>query len=316
MPTLLSLEALEADRHYVQRQLNEIQPNPWGTAKLMWESRLADIDREIAALAASRSNYASVALIFDGLPVIGESNIRLDFATDALDEYQRLVTLALASRHSEESSQRGPISDADRSRLFIRDLARGSVGFILEEIPPKQKVMFPTELKNAVEESTLLLATLSSATDEIFESTLETTPPKLVAAVQRFAKILYESGASTRIVGDQHRLVLSADDVGHLSRRLNEVEVSEMVEPTDGILLGILPESRQFELKRSGDDAETIKGAISKELAFKYTADVAFKERLLLRPVRAQITFVRTTRNGKIVRERRVLESVEASTDV
>lgn len=315
MPTLLSLEALEADRHYVQRQLNEIQPNPWGTAKLMWESRLADIDREIAALAASRSNYASVALIFDGLPVIGESNIRLDFATDALDEYQRLVTLALASRHSEESPHRGPISE-DRSRLFIRDLARGSVGFILEEIAPKQKVMFPTELKDAVEESTLLLATLSTATDEIFESTLETTPPKLVAAVQRFAKILYEAGASTRIVGDQHRLVLSADDVGHLSRRLNEVEVSEEVEPTDGILLGILPESRQFELKLQGDEAETIKGAISKELAFKYTADVAFKERLLLRPIRAQITFVRTTRNGKIVRERRVLESVEASADV
>lgn len=312
MPTLLSIEALEADKLYVERQLSEADHSPWGTTRLMWQSRLAEIDQQIAALSVTRSNYATVAVIFDGNPVIGSGDIRLDFTADALDSYQKLVSLTLAVRLvREELPQRGPLPGANQSRLFIRDLVRGSMGFILEEIVPDQSEAFSTPLKDAVESTTRLLTTLSGGSDEDFEATIEETQPRLVGAVQRFAKVLYEAGASTRIVGDEHRLSLSTDEVGRLSRRLSEVEVDEKVEPVDGVLLGVLPDSREFELKPPGDDAVTIKGAISEELALKYTADAAFKERLLLQPVRAQIKVIRTSRNGRVVRERRVLEAIE-----
>jgi hypothetical protein len=312
MPTLLSIEALEADRRYVERQLAEVGASPWATARLMWQSRLAEIDEQVQSLAAVRSNYATVAVIFDGNPVIGSGDIRLDFTTDALDSYQKLVTLALAAKLApEDLPQRGPLPGADQSRLFIRDLVRGSMGFILEEIVPDQHEAFPTALKDAVENTTQLLSTLSGGSDEDFEAILENTQPRLVSAVQKFAKVLYEAGASTRIVGDERRIVLSTDDVGRLSRRLSEVEVTEEVGPVDGVLMGVLPDSREFELKPPGDEAVTIKGAISEELALKYTADAEFKERLLLQPVRAQIKVIRTTRNGRLVRERRVLEALE-----
>jgi hypothetical protein len=136
---------------------------------------------------------------------------------------------------------------------------------------------------------------------------------RLVSSVQRFAKVIYQAGASTRILGDEQRLALSIDDVGRLSRRLSEVEITEEMIPVDGVLLGILPESREFELKPPGDDAVTIKGRISEDLALKYTVDAAFKERLLLKPVRAQIKLTQTKRNGRIVRENRVLEALEPS---
>jgi hypothetical protein len=312
MPTLLSIESLEADRRYVERQLAETAASPWGTARLMWQNRLAEIDEQIQTLAASRSNYATVAVIFDGNPVIGSGDIRLDFTTDALDSYQKLVTLALAAKLApEDLPQRGPLPGADQSRLFIRDLVRGSMGFILEEIVPDQHEMLPTALKDAVESATQLLTTLSDGTDEDFEATLENTQPRLVGAVQKFAKVLYEAGASTRIVGEERRISLSPDDVGRLSRRLSEVEVTEEVGTVDGVLLGVLPDSREFELRPPGDDSVTIKGSISEELALKYTADVAFKERLLLQPVRAKIKVIRTSRNGRLVRERRILEDLE-----
>ncbi|MCA3622755.1 MAG: hypothetical protein IOC52_01120 [Methylobacterium sp.] len=314
MPTLLSIEALEADRRYVERQLSEADGSPWGTARLMWQSRLAEIDQQIAALAAGRSNYASVAVIFDGNPVIGSGDIRLDFTTEALESYQKVVALTLASRKGVEVSERGRLPAGDQARLFIRDLVRGSMGFILEELPPQQHEMLPTQLKEAVEDTTQLISTLSSATDAEFEVALEATQPRLVTAVQKFAKVLYEAGASTRIVGDERRLALSIDDVGRLSRRLGEVEVTEEVVPMDGVLLGVLPEARKFELRLPGDDASTMEGAVSEELAFKYTSDAAFKERLLLQPVRAQVKFIRTSRNGRLVRERRVLEALEPST--
>lgn len=312
MPTLLSIEALEADRRYVERQLAEASGSTWGTALLMWKSRLAEIEQQIAELTAARSNYASVAVVFDGNPVIGSGDIRLDFTADALDSYQKLVTLSLAAMlATEELSQRGPLPGSDQSRLFIRDLVRGSMGFILEEIVPEQHEAFPTALKDAVENTTELLTALSGDSEEDFEAALASTQPRLLSAVQKFAKVLFEAGASTRIVGDEHGVILSTNDVGRLSRRLGEVEVTEEVGPVDGVLLGVLPDSREFELKPPGDEATTIKGAISEELALKYTADAAFKERLLLQLVRAQIKVIRTFRNGRLVRERRVLEALE-----
>lgn len=311
MPVLLSIEALEADRRYVDRQLAEADSSPWGTARLMWQSRLAEIDQQIAALAAGRSSYASVAVIFDGNPVIGSGDIRLDFTTEALDSYQKVVALALASHKGVELSERGRLPAGDQARLFIRDLVRGSMGFILEELPSQQQEMLPTHLKEAVEDTTQLITKLSAATDEEFEATLETTQPRLVAAVQKFANVLYGAGASTRIVGDERKLALSVDDVGRLSRRLGEVELTEEVVPIDGVLLGVLPEARKFELRLPGDDGRTMEGAVSEDLALNYTSDAAFKERLLLQPVRAQVKLIRTTRNGRLVKERRVLEALE-----
>lgn len=312
MPVLLSIEALEADRRYVERQISEAGDSPWGTARLMWQSRLADIDRQIAALAAGRSNYASVAVIFDGNPVIGSGDIRLDFTTEALDSYQKVVALALASHNGVELSERGRLPAGDQARLFIRDLVRGSMGFILEELPAQQHEMLPTQLKEAVEDTTQLIANLSAASDAEFEATLAGTQPRLVAAVQKFAKVLFDAGASTRIVGDEQRLALSVDEVGRLSRRLGEVEVTEEVVPVDGVLLGVLPEARKFELKLLEG---TMEGAVSEDLAFKYTSDAAFKERLLLQPVRAQVKFVRTKRNGRLVKERRILEALEPTAE-
>ena len=312
MPTLLSIEALEADRRYVEQQIAEAAANPWGTARLMWENRLTEIDEQMQAIATSRSNYATVAVIFDGNPVIGSGDIRLDFTTDALDSYQKLVSLMLATRLAPEAlPERGPLPGAEHSRLFIRDLVRGSMGFILEEIVPEQQELLPTPLKNAVESATHLMTTLSTGNDEDFETTIANSQPRLISAVQKFAKVLSDAGASTRIVGEEHRIALSKDEVGRLSRRLNEIEVTENTDPVDGLLLGILPDSRQFEFKPPGDDAATIKGSISEELALKYTADLAFKERLLLQQVRAQIKITRTLRNGRLVRERRILEALE-----
>ena len=312
MPVLLSMEALEADRRYVERQIAEAGDSPWGTARLMWQSRLADIDQQIAALSAGRSNYASVAVIFDGNPVIGSGDIRLDFTTEALDSYQKVVALALASQNGVELSERGRLPAGDQARLFIRDLVRGSMGFILEELPGQQHEMLPTQLKEAVEDTTQLIANLSAASDAEFEATLAGTQPRLVAAVQKFAKVLFDAGASTRIVGDEQRLALSVDEVGRLSRRLGEVEVTEEVVPVDGVLLGFLPEARKFELKLLEG---TMEGAVSEDLAFKYTSDAAFKERLLLQPVRAQVKFVRTKRNGRLVKERRILEALEPTAE-
>lgn len=311
MPILLSIETLEADKRYIEKQLAESDGSPWGTVRLMWESRLTEINQKIEKTTADVSNYASVALVFDGNPVIGSGDIRLDFATDALDSYRKLVASTFAVNRGVNLSERGRLPSGQRSQLFIRDIVRGSMGFILEEVPPEQTEMLPTQLKNAVEDTTRFITNLSVAADDEFELILERTQPRLVTAAQRFAKVLCEAGASAKLLGDERRLSLSIDDVARLSRRLDEVEISEESMVIDGVLLGILPDSLKFELRLPDESASTMEGAISDELGFKYTSDLAFKEQLLLKPVHAHIKFVRTTRNGRLMKERRLLEALE-----
>jgi hypothetical protein len=135
-----------------------------------------------------------------------------------------------------------------------------------------------------------------------FGSDLARSAPPRVAA---------RRAAQTTAAEKTDRSRMESDDVGRLSRRLGEVEVNEERGAFDGILLGVLPESHEFELKPPGDDAVTIRGSISHDLASKYTADTDFKERLLLRPVRAQIRVTRTTRKGRLLHEERLLEALE-----
>jgi hypothetical protein len=307
------MEALEADRNFVQQQLDETDENPWATARHMWQTRLAEIEAQIAALSTAVSNYATVALVFDGTPVIGSGDIQLDFATDALESYQRLVSLALASQLSDgDLPERGRLPGTDKSRLFIRDLVRGSMGFILEEVAPEQTDMIPSQLKTAVESTTALVATFSGASDEEFESALRNTQPRLVGAVQRFAKVLHDAGASTRILGDQQKCTLSIQEVGRL--RLSDVLVVDEEVFIDGTLMGILPDSREFELRPSSGQVTMIKGSVADDLVSKYTVDAAFKNEFLLRTVRAKIKVIKTMRGGKVLQEKRVLEGLEQTT--
>lgn len=309
MSAALSLEALQADRQFVQRQIEECPPDAW-TTRLMWEDRLEDINEQISALEDTPSDLASVAIIFDGLPVIGARDIRLSFAADALHAYQAIVSTAYAARFSEALQERGTLRGLDRSRLFISDLARGSFGFILEELIVQQE-MFPTILKDVVEESTGMLFALSNQNVDELTAFIESTHPRLVAAVQQFAKVLSDAKASARIVGNQNEVFLSVEGVEELASRLRDVIVTDETIHLDGVLLGILPESQKFELKPLDETLGVIDGPASGDLVQKYLNDDIFVSRILKKPVRAQIVQSRTYRNARQVREHSVLEFVE-----
>jgi hypothetical protein len=309
MPTLLSIEALESDRLFVERKRAE-EDSPWGTAKLMWEQRLREIDSRIAEAKARRSNYASVALIFDGLPVIGQGDIRLDFSTDALASYQKIIAASLASQGDQAVAPKGKVKGAEKAKLFIRDIVRGSMGFILEEIAAPQPDMFDTPLKSAVEQSTQLISKLNQASPEEFSAAIDATSPRLVGALQKFTKVLRDAGATTKIVGDESRVILGLEEISRLSDRFSDVEVTEEDEFLEGVLLGILPDSHEFELQLP-DDGGTLKGAVTDDLTSKYVTDQQFKEQLLLKPVKAQIKYTRTFRKDTLIKQQVSLENLE-----
>lgn len=309
MPTRFALQSLENDRAYAASQLDATPAGGWGTVRIMWENRLREIEAEIDSLTVSTSTTASVAITFEGRPVVGETQIQADFASDAVSAFQRIVSAKLAARRGRSLGSRGKVSGAGEAKLYIRDLVRGSVGFLLEERPVSQATLFPSSLKTAVEESTAMIGALVAANDQDFDASISNMQPRLLAAVQSFAKVLGRGGASAQIASDEHVADLPTSAVERMVERLGEVEVSDTAEQYLGLLLGIFPDRHEFEFQVSGN-AQTLHGSITDELAERYATDHAARDAMLMQPVTAWIRTLRSQRRGVPIAEQLILEDV------
>ncbi|KYK45335.1 hypothetical protein A1D31_34870 [Bradyrhizobium liaoningense] len=309
MATLLSRRELRDDLAFVERQLSQY-PDPYDTVRFMWEQRRNDLLRRLEQAGQTDETHGEVALLFEGGPVIGSQEIRLQFATQVLESYQTLVAIFAAEKGGAELKARGKLPKAFTSKLFIRDMLRGSVGFLLEEPPPTQASMLPTVLKDAIHEATASLRDLSAASSEPFQARAEIMSPRAIGAVKRISKTLSEAGAIAKIIDDEEELSLTPDRVATLQSRLNEVEVVEASEELDGILLGIFPDRQQYEFRVGpSDDGQVIYGPISEDLDQRYIANPG---EVLLKPARARFQLITTIRGGQKQSEERVLQSISA----
>lgn len=169
MPILLSTRALQDDLAFVDDQLRQ-HSDPYDTVRLMWQQRHEQLQRELSELESAYITFAEVALLFEGSPVRGSEEIKLAFATKMLDQYQALVGTIAAEKGGAVVAAKGQVPRAFTSRLYIKDMLRGSVGFLLEEPKPDQNSLVPTLLKDAVEEATLALSDLASGETEKFNT--------------------------------------------------------------------------------------------------------------------------------------------------
>ncbi|MDQ1186097.1 hypothetical protein [Agrobacterium larrymoorei] len=242
--------------------------------------------------------------------MIGRGDIRLDLSTGALSSYQRIISAALASQTEPHVGAKGKVKGEGRSKLYIRDIVRGSMGFILEELEPPQTDMFNTPLKTAVEEATQLIERLSHGSRDEFDAALSDTAPRLIGAVQKFTKVLRDGRATAKIMGDEAKVALGLEDIGGLSERFEDISVDEEVSNFIGMLQGVLPVSREFELNVF-DGEGTITGIAADDLVDKYVHDQQFRESLLLTPVIAQVKFTRSFRRKTLIKQQVILENLE-----
>ena len=311
MPVSLTRDTLEEELRYVEQQAEAAQDDPWGTSVVMWKNRLADLRDQLTKLVGEPNAEASVALVFQGAPVIGERDIKLDFATVALDNYQKIVSLALAAQTDTDIENKGPVKSSEKSKLYIRDLVRGSMGFILEEKPSDQPSLMPTPLKIAVETTTKLLSDLSSTDAIQYEEAIDGVQGRMLLAVQKFSRTLANSAATAKIYDDQHRIDLDSNAISLLNGRLGDIEVREEPSTVTGVLLGILPDSHQFEILLS-PSGEILKGTITDELAERYQTSTSVRD-LTLRAISGEILTVQTYRRGNMVKQQVFLEDVRPS---
>lgn len=264
----LELEALSADRESVRTMLAAISDNdPIG--RLSFEGRLASIEEEIRRLDASREATGSVALLFAGTPVFGSRSIDAEFATNIVKSFQDLVSKRISSEEFGRLGARGRIPERTASALAIKELVRGSVGFILEE-STRNEHLTDTPIKKAIDEVTVVIEQASAESSEAFESTIESLDPRLLVSLREFFKALDDGGASVRIVEAERDAKLDARAVRRGRERVETTEVEDLEdEIVTGELLGLLPESRRFEMKLSAN-GEIIKGTVAAGLAVRW----------------------------------------------
>jgi hypothetical protein len=153
---------------------------------------------------------------------------------------------------------------------MLTDMARGSVGLVLEEVSP-QGELTDTSLKVAVDQVVDLLADVGAPDEETFERATETLDSRQLGALQTLFRTLHDYGASVQFVEEDKERTLDEEYVARGRSRTEAMQIDERETTTiTGRLLGIIPAHRRFELELL-DTGETIYGAVAVDLARTYT---------------------------------------------
>ncbi|WP_226635283.1 hypothetical protein [Brevundimonas poindexterae] len=295
------------ERQSVLSRLNDQSSSDLGAA--VWRSRLATLEAKLNEVEEERSTRASVALLFEGDPVVGTTEIRADFAAKMLDGFQNLVGVMYAQSAGRHVRGLGRAPLLDQSRLYVREMARGSVGFILEEPEGQQQEIVDSALKSVVEDAVVMIETIAGPDRDV--DVLEGLSPRVVQSAHKLAKALVSSHATAKIMSDDRTVLLPEDMVRTLFERLDEARIDEQVDRLPGTILGLLPESGKFEFKPVFSD-ETLLGDTSTDVQFRYIADPQFHDRFVMRPVYATIRSLQVFRAGRPGKRDYILEDVEA----
>lgn len=264
----LERDVLLADRASVKRMLARM-PEGDVLGRASFESRLADIEAELARIDNRIETIGSVALLFGGTPVRGSRSIDAEFATHVLGDFQSLVNKRVALEELGSLGSRGPVPTRTDVSLAITEIVRGSVGFLLEENSPYMQIA-DSAVKFAIDDVTRLVAKTAAENEQEFEEAVEALDPRLAVSLRNFFQTLDQHGATIRIVEDTHDAMLDAAAIHRGRERMDTTEIEDTEsESIVGELLGLLPASRRFEMRLVGSD-EVVKGAVAAAYAARY----------------------------------------------
>jgi len=247
---------------------------------------------------------ASVALFFGGRPVVGAQGIESEFAGGAVAKFQDMVAKVLAKEVG-ALGQRGVVPNKGASTLHITNIARGSFGFLLEEINPQQPLM-NTSLKTAVEETSQILDSLGQPDEEKFRTAVEDIDQRVLATAREFFELMRQNGATLRLVTNNLERAFDVGAVARAMDRATSTVVEDSETEAEAILKGVLPEGHQFEALLMADHI-VVRGRVDRALTVEQVASL---NKELDVPARARFRMKRVFRNGAMIGEHYTLLSL------
>jgi hypothetical protein len=267
---------LKLERDYLAAQiagmtqlLHTLAPNDY-LGRLGLESRRTALEAQLTALGEVEEKRAHVALYFGGEPVIGSMGVQAEFGTRVLGSFQDLVTKVWGSLDGNEIQQMGPIRDKDASQLHITSVVHGSFGFVLEELEGAEtEHLFESPLSQAAEQVAMYISTFAGEDDASFSEMIEALNPRVFQTIRTFFEQLHKDNATFRMVEGARDEQFNRTAIERAWQRAEASDVLEDRIPVLGVLLGVLPMKRRFELE-SKETGSVIEGKVGERFTKTY----------------------------------------------
>ncbi|WP_324059513.1 hypothetical protein [Aeromonas caviae] len=275
MPRKLKLNSLTSDQHAVQQLISEAIEYGDIVGELQYREKLEKLDREISLLKNANETNASVALFFGGEPVLGSQGILASFAGNALENFQELINKAFASKENGSLGERGKIPLKANSNLMVTQVAKGSFGFILDEVSDQLEIT-ETALKHTVDYVLDLINASAQPDDETFEKLIESLDKRVLQSLKDFFITLDKAHSTMRLVGDNQEYSLDSNWIHRARQRTEATEIDEDEELVELKVLGLLPEHCKFEaVTREGN---IIYGSTTRLAAEQFRSELIGKQ--------------------------------------
>jgi hypothetical protein len=250
MPKKLTIDSLSSEITTVKGLLASARQYDDIVGELQLEHRIEKLTRKFEMLKENspKDNSASVALFFGGKPVLGSKGIAAEFAGTALEQFQNLIAKTFATNEVGELGARGKIPFKAQSELMVTGLARGSFGFVLDEMS-EQIEMESSELTHIIDKATHLLRDTAAQDEAVFESLLEDLDPRTLLALRDFFSNLDSNKATLRVVEKDLDIILDNSAIHRGKIRTEATSIEEKTTEIEGVLVGFLPEHKKFEIR-------------------------------------------------------------------
>ncbi|MCM0611354.1 hypothetical protein KFJ24_02550 [Marinobacter sediminum] len=284
MPKKLSIDSLSSEIATLNELLTSAHESGDIVGEMQFEHRIGELSSKLESLKEETlaDNSASVALFFGGQPVLGSKGIAAEFAGMALEQFQNLIAKVFASNEVGALGERGKVPLKANSGLMVTGLARGSFGFVLDEMS-EQMQLESSELSHVIDKAAFLLRDSAAQDDAVFEALLEDLEPRTLIALRDLFNNLDSSKATIRIVEKELDFTLDGPSIHRAKIRTEATSIEEKTTEIEGTLVGFLPEHRKFELAdRAG---KLFYGSATKEAVeqFANVSDSAIGNKCLTR---------------------------------
>jgi hypothetical protein len=295
----LEIEGLSAEAASLQALLDGRAEDDDPIGVYQYTQRLTELLLEIDLLSAGDDKAASIALFFAGGPVTGSRGIRADFAGKAVEVFQDMVSKRFAA-HEGPLGQRGRIPLRANSDLLLTEIARGSVGLLLEEAIDSVPIV-DTQLKVVLDEVVDSIGTAANVDDAKFDELLDDVDNRFLKSLGEFFELLDDSDATIRLVeGDLDRQ-LDGDEIHRARLRTADADVEDSDDEEVVGTLYLLPAHRRFELRVAPDNV--IWGLVASEFTTRHLDEVQGADDVVGRVWRARVrsrTIKRPNREPKV----------------
>jgi hypothetical protein len=248
-------EFLESECNELRYMLSMLTEEDWAEHPIGHSSlqhRLEEVERELQALEPGSEPFC-LDLTFRGAPVEGSRSIAAGFAGKAAELFSKAGLALYAGSVNPELKTMGPVPNKAELAPRIVGTVRGSFGFEFEfprvEESGQLGLFDSGEAPDPTAALVALVDAASRGQEEEVAEALSWVHERAAQELSVFAAYVAKQEATFGVSTAARRVEVPTVDA---ARRMGELlgrETREGEETLEGVLIGVLPSSRKFELK-------------------------------------------------------------------